>query len=281
MFMPRRTVAFLVFLALSGGSVPADERGPSHPLHPRYVSGLLLEEKRGRIVVSRVLEGSPAAAAGFRSGDVLLVVDGTALLDLAAVSPAEIMKMIDRARPPVARLVVGRGDSTLGMSLPIGVTASAPTASPQGEIVVGQTAPLFTAKDMSGGDLSLKDLRGRPVLIDFWASWCPPCRDAVVVLRRLADQYGDRLAIVGVSLDEDPRAFEAFVYNHHLPGSQVHDGGPFGPISVLYGAPAASIPYSVLIGSDGKVLEVGHSLTQQEAAIARVTGPAAPDRSSP
>lgn len=268
-------------MALSGASIPAAERTPSHPLHPRSVNGLLLEEKSGRVVVSRVLEGSPAAAAGFRAGDVLLVVDGAALLDLAAISPVEVMKMIDRARPPVARLVVGRGDSTLGMSLPIGVAASPPSASPQGEIAVGQIAPAFTAKDMQGRELSLEALRGRPVLIDFWASWCPPCRDAVVVLRRLADQYGDRLAIIGVSLDEDPRAFEAFVYNHHLPGFQVHDGGPFGPISVLYGAPAASIPYSVLIDSDGKVLEIGHSLTHQETAIARVTGPAASDRSAP
>jgi len=281
MFTPRRTGALVVFLVLSGVSIPAAETTPSHPLHPRYVSGLLLEERSGRIVVSRVLEGSPAATAGFRTGDVLLVVDEAALLDLDVISPAEVLKMIDRARPPVARLVVGRGDSTLGMSLPIGVTALPPTSSPHGEIVVGQIAPAFTAKDMRGRQVSLEELRGRPVLIDFWASWCPPCRDAVVVLRRLADQYGDRLTIVGVSLDEDPNAFEAFVYNHHLPGFQVHDGGPFGPISVLYGAPAASIPYSVLIAPDGTVLEVGHSLRQQETAIARVTGPAASDRSTP
>jgi thiol-disulfide isomerase/thioredoxin len=125
-------------------------------------------------------------------------------------------------------------------------------------------------------EVSLTALRGRPVLIDFWASWCPPCRDSAIALRRLADQYGDRLIIVGVSLDEDPRAFEAFVYNQHMPGRQISDGGPFGRIGVLYGVPAASIPYSVLISPDGTVLSVGNSLADKEEILVRLVGPPAP-----
>jgi len=161
MFTPRCIGALLVLTALSGGCVPAADPALSHPLHPRYVSGLLLDAKSGRIVVSRVLEGSPAAAAGFRKGDVLLVVDGAALLDLDPISPAEVLKMIDRARPPAVRLVVGRGGSTLGASLPVGRAASSPIASPQGEITVGQMAPAFTATDMQGREVSLAALRGR------------------------------------------------------------------------------------------------------------------------
>lgn len=248
---------------------------PIDPLAGRWISGLLLEERRGRIVAARVTPGSPAAVAGLREGDVLLVIDDVPLVDLEVLSTREVFRIIDRLRGPSVRLVVGRGSSTLGATLPLHATEGSMTASPGGEIRVGMTAPDFKARDLSGAEVSLALLRGRPVLIDFWASWCPPCRDTAIVLRRLADQYGDRLAIIGVSLDEDPRAFEAFVYNHHMPGRQIADGGPFGPIGALYGAPAAAIPYSVLISPEGTILSVGRSLADKEEIISRLVGPPA------
>src|SRR2546428_254157 len=80
----------------------------------------------------------------------------------------------------------------------------------------GSEAPKFAARGIKGEEVVLEALRGKPVLIEFWAAWCPPCRDSVIPLLRLAGEYGDRLVIVGVSLDTDPKAFEAFAYNHHL-----------------------------------------------------------------
>src|SRR5207249_2538119 len=80
----------------------------------------------------------------------------------------------------------------------------------------GDEAPPFSGRDLDGKEFSLKDPRGSLVLIDFWASWCHPCEQAVIPIRRLAEQYRGKLRIVGVSLDEDRKAFEAFVYNHHL-----------------------------------------------------------------
>lgn len=259
--------------AAAGDATPAGGPPPT-----RSVSGLLLEEQRGRIVAARVMPGSPASVAGLRAGDVLLVIDGVSLVDLDRLSTREVFRIIDRLHGPTVRLVVGRGSSTLGATLPLHGTEGSAAASPAGEIRTGMPAPEFTARDLSGAEVSLAALRGRPVLVDFWASWCPPCRDAAIVLRRLADQYGDRIAIIGVSLDEDPRAFEAFVYNHHLPGRQIADGGPFGPIGALYGAPAAAIPYSVLISPEGTVLSVGRSLADKEEIIARLVGPPAASR---
>jgi len=271
MLLPAAIVAS--FAGVTGAATPSLD-----PREPRSISGLLLEERRGRIIASRVTPGSPASFAGLREGDVLLVIDDVSLVDLDRLSTREVFRIIDRHQGPSVRLVVGRGSSTLGATLPLrGTDGSMPT-SPGGEIAVGMTAPGFTARDLAGSEVSLAALRGRPVLIDFWASWCPPCRDAAIVLRRLADQYGDRLAVVGVSLDEDPLAFEAFVYNHRLPGHQIADGGPFGPISVLYGAPAAAIPYSVLISPEGTVLSVGRSLADKEEIISRLAGPPASNR---
>ncbi|HZM71706.1 MAG TPA: redoxin domain-containing protein [Candidatus Cryosericum sp.] len=271
---------FAAVAALLGAAIgamvraaPADAPSPAASPGARYLSGLLLEERRGRIVATRVLPGSPASQAGLKEGDVLLVIDDVSLVNLDRISTREVFRIFDRASGPSVRLVVGRGATTLGASLPLhGAEASQPSP-PRGEIEVGQAAPGFSARDLKGSEVSLAALRGRLVLIDFWASWCPPCRETAIVLRRLADQYGDRLVIIGVSLDEDPKAFEAFVYNHHLPGHQIGDGGPFGPISVLYGAPEAAIPYSVLVAPDGTILAAGRSLSDKDEIIARLIGP--------
>jgi thiol-disulfide isomerase/thioredoxin len=280
--MVRRTrlaAAFLLLPALlQVGASPCSgaATASADPAGARWISGLLLEERRGRVVAARVLPGSPAASAGLREGDVLLVIDDVPLVDLDVLSTREVFRIIDRLRGSSVRLVVGRGSTTRGATLPLRASEASMTTSPAGEIQVGRPAPEFTARDLSGLEVSLTALRGRPVLIDFWASWCPPCRDSAIALRRLADQYGDRLIIVGVSLDEDPRAFEAFVYNQHMPGRQISDGGPFGRIGVLYGVPAASIPYSVLISPDGTVLSVGNSLADKEEILVRLVGPPAP-----
>jgi hypothetical protein len=75
---------------------------------------------------------------------------------------------------------------------------------------------------------------------------------------------------VGVSLDEDPKAFEAFVYNQHLPGIQLFDGAGWrGPIARLYEVPATGIPHYVLLDRDGRVAAIG-DLDEAEGAIARL-----------
>ena len=108
------------------------------------------------------------------------------------------------------------------------------------------------------------------MLISFWASWCPPCREQAITLRRLSAQYGERLVIVGVSLDQDRREFEAFVYNHHLPGRQIYDGGPLGLIGRLFSVPSAGIPYSILVDPEGRIAALGGPLQEKEEAIARL-----------
>ena len=67
-----------------------------------------------------------------------------------------------------------------------------------------EIAPPFQARDISGKSISTADWNGKVVLLNFWATWCPPCRLEIPELIVLQAKYGDRLQIVGVSEDEDP-----------------------------------------------------------------------------
>lgn len=112
-------------------------------------------------------------------------------------------------------------------------------------------------KQPDGAAFSTASLRGKVVLIDFWATWCRPCVAAMPELVRLREQHGaDKLAIVGVSCDRDRKALEAFLEKHpqydwpHLfaPGTQWH------PIATAHGV--ESIPRLFLLDRDGVLRSV-------------------------
>lgn len=276
---PASLCAFGALLAVLGLAADASAADTGRPLPSRAAShalgGMVLEVRQGRLVIGTVLPGSPAALAGALPGDAILVLNGVSLIDLDPLSPEAALDVVrnegreGKQGKEELRMIVGRGAGTLGLVVPLREPSAALVPTAAGEpLAVGAEAPQFTASDLMGREVSLASLRGRPVLIDFWAAWCLPCRDAVIPLLRLAGQYGDRLAILGVSLDSDPREFEAFAYNHHLPGHQILDGGWSGPIARLYGV--AGIPYAVLIDKTGRVVSMGRSIQEQEAAIARL-----------
>ncbi len=94
---------------------------------------------------------------------------------------------------------------------PAGPAQPQPAAIAVGEI--GSRLPDFSAKDFHGRKISSADLRGKIVLIDFWATWCQPCKKEMPGYQKLADHYGaEGFAVIGLKLDimadtEEPRAF--------------------------------------------------------------------------
>jgi thiol-disulfide isomerase/thioredoxin len=94
---------------------------------------------------------------------------------------------------------------------PAGPAQSKPTAVAAGEI--GSHLPDFSARDLRGRRISSADLRGKVVLVDFWATWCQPCKKEMPGYQKLAGRYGPRgFAVIGLKLDimadtEEPRAF--------------------------------------------------------------------------
>jgi cytochrome c biogenesis protein CcmG/thiol:disulfide interchange protein DsbE len=89
-----------------------------------------------------------------------------------------------------------------------GARAGAPTT----ELMAGAPAPDFELADVSTGrPVTLSQLRGRPVWVDFWATWCPPCKAELPRMKQMYDKYkGKGLALVGIDLQEDPNQVRDF-----------------------------------------------------------------------
>jgi peroxiredoxin len=111
-------------------------------------------------------------------------------------------------------------------------------------------APDFTLKSAEGGNLRLQEQRGQVVLVNFWASWCGPCRQEMPHLNRLYDKYrSSGFVLLGVNIDDDSRTATSAAGKWGLKFPVLFDADK--AVSKLYDL--GSMPATVLIDRDGKV----------------------------
>jgi thiol-disulfide isomerase/thioredoxin len=149
---------------------------------------------------------------------------------------------------------------------PFFVAPTTHAAGPQG--LVGQAAPVFDLTDDRGAAVSLDRYRGRIVVMNLWASWCPPCRAEMPDLQRLANAYADGgIAIVGVNEGESPQRARAFADSLQIRFPIWIDAAQrYGRTYAALGLPTTVIldPNGVVVrGFDGPL-----TFAQMQAAVA-------------
>jgi peroxiredoxin len=119
----------------------------------------------------------------------------------------------------------------------------------------GADAPDIVLPDVNGKTVKLSDFKGKVVLVDFWASWCGPCRMENPNVVRMYNAYKDKgFEILGVSLDKDRNAWLEAIQKDGLRWTQVSDLKYWqSDAAKLYNV--TGIPYTVLVGKDGKIIE--------------------------
>ncbi len=136
---------------------------------------------------------------------------------------------------------------------------------------IGTPARLdFTMKDMNGVDVKLAAFKGKVILLNFWATWCGPCKVEIPDLVTLQDQYRDDLVVLGVLVQDDmndtiPPFASRYKINYPL-----LDGNNREDVESAYG-PFWGIPSSVIIGPDGRIAQKHSGIRSREQLEREIT----------
>jgi cytochrome c biogenesis protein CcmG/thiol:disulfide interchange protein DsbE len=141
--------------------------------------------------------------------------------------------------------------------------AAEPTVRPE-DVVVGNTIPDFTLRTLDGKKVSKSSLKGEPVVLNFWASWCAQCRAEIPELKQVAD--GSKAKVIGIALDEDGlETVKPFVESQGI-NYQVL----LGDQEVFQQFNGVGIPYTIVLDGSQRIVSIhrGHVAREElEAAL--------------
>jgi cytochrome c biogenesis protein CcmG/thiol:disulfide interchange protein DsbE len=132
----------------------------------------------------------------------------------------------------------------------IGLLAFGLIAKKGAQIAVGEPAPDAAVQRLDGsGEVSLADYRGQWVLLNFWASWCDPCRDEAPAIEKFSNENKDNLVVIGMDTEDLSGDAQAFIREFGLTYEQLHDvdGGRKDAYGIF------ALPESFLIDPDGNL----------------------------
>lgn len=162
---------------------------------------------------------------------------------------AVLMALATLAPAPAASLAAGQQSRTEALRL-------------RDSAVVGQAAPDFALRDLQGKQCDLQSLRGRVVLLDFWASWCPPCRLEMPILEKLHREFKDQgVVVIAINLEGPEEAGDFLQENGYTFTTLLDESSQ---VAQRYGV--AAIPTMLMIDGAGQII-ARHVGLQSEAAL--------------
>jgi len=257
-----RVVVLLVALAALGvgASVAPSAMAQSHERRPWL--GVALERGGVGARVGHVVRGSPAGNAGVHEGDTIVALDALPMSNARDV----LDSVAARRAGDLVELAVARADERRVVRVLLSAMPSADEILRMD--LVGAPAPMWTGIASATGEFpeTLGALRGRVVLLDFWATWCGPCRMMSTNLGALQAQYGARgLSVVGLST-EDSQRVASFARRTSMPYPVASDAN--AETTRSYGI--ANLPTVVMIDKHGVVRDV--AIGYDAASATRIEG---------
>ncbi|MEO5770940.1 MAG: TlpA disulfide reductase family protein [Burkholderiaceae bacterium] len=138
-------------------------------------------------------------------------------------------------------------------SLALAMLLAGAVGPAQGAVQLSASAPDFTLRSVAGNNLRLAEQRGQVVLVNFWATWCGPCRQEMPHLNRIYDTYrASGFVLLGVNIDDDPRLATELASKLGLKFPVLLDGDK--KVSRVYDMSA--MPATLLIDRDGRVRHI-------------------------
>jgi len=130
--------------------------------------------------------------------------------------------------------------------------------------IIGKTAPDFSLKQLGGGTMKLSDYKGKLVILNFWASWCGPCRAEMPTFVKIQNKYKDKnVNFLGVAI-EDKENIETFLEEVPINYPTSYGVESAYEVSTQYGNPDGALPYTLVISPNQKILESYNGLVHEK-----------------
>ena len=195
--------------------------------------------------------------------------DAAQIIYMKAMLYNEVLDDSDKGSALLTQLKDEYADTKYGKSAAKMMEKMAAHKSMDAALATGKAFPDFAEKDLDGKPLSVAALKGKVVLVDFWATWCGPCKAELPnVIEAYKKYHPQGFEIVGVSLDSDRAKLDDFLKKHDgMAWPQYFDGeGWQNKLAQKYAV--ESIPFAVLVGPDGKIIDKGENLRGEALAVA-------------